>query len=71
MQSDDRFIQVFTIPGSNWNIEQNLECLLEEYVCSLYREKKLSVNEDKIFGWNADTTKEWIQEAFPENITEF
>ena len=38
MQSD-------TVLGSNWNIDQNLECLLEEDVCSLYGEKKLSVNE--------------------------
>ena len=45
MQSDDGFIQAFTVLRSNWNIDQNLECLLEEYVCSLYGEKKLSVNE--------------------------
>ena len=32
MQSDDCFIQAFTVPGSNWNIDQNVECLLEEYV---------------------------------------
>ena len=38
MQSD-------TVLGSNWNIDQNLECLLEEDVCSLYGGKKLSVNE--------------------------
>ena len=38
MQSD-------TVLGSNWNVDQNLECLLEEDVCSLYGEKKLSVNE--------------------------
>ena len=48
-QSDDRFIQAFDILGSNWNIGQNLECLLEEYVCSLYGEKKLSVNEIRFY----------------------
>ena len=48
-QSDDHFIQAFDILGSNWNIGQNLECLLEEYVCSLYGEKKLSVNEIRFY----------------------
>ena len=45
MQSGDGFIQAFTVLRSNWNIDQNLECLLEAYVCSLYGEKKLSVND--------------------------
>ena len=49
MQSNDRFIQAFTVLGSNWNINQNLECPLEEYVCSLYEEKKLSVNEVRFY----------------------
>ena len=49
MQSNDRLIQAFTVLGSNWNINQNLECLLEEYVCSLYEEKKLSVNEVRFY----------------------
>ena len=44
-QWDDCFIQAFNVLGSYWNIDQNLECLLQGYLCSLYREKKLSVNE--------------------------
>ena len=126
MQSDDCFMPTFTVLGSNWNIDQNLECLLEEYVPSLYGEKKLSVSEVKFYilqkererenelidlslippcksslrlhilrknvvasiwknthratintpdategSWNADGIIEWIQEAFPKNITEF
>ena len=39
----------FTVLGSNWNIDQNLECLLKEYVCSLYGEKKLSVSEVRFY----------------------
>ena len=48
MQSNDHFIQALTVLGSNWNIDQNLECLLED-VCSLYVEKKLSVNEVRFY----------------------
>ena len=49
IQSDDRFIQAFTVLGSNWNIDQNLKCFLEEYVCSLHGEKKLSLLRFYIF----------------------
>ena len=49
MQSDYPFIQTITVLGSSWNIDQNLECILEEYVCSLYGEKKLSVNEVRFY----------------------
>ena len=49
MQSDNPFIQTITVLGSSWNIDQNLQCLLEEYVCSLYGEKKLSVNEVRFY----------------------
>ena len=45
MQSDDYFY--FSV--SNWNIDQNLKCLLEEYVCSLYGKKKLSVSEVRFY----------------------
>ena len=49
MQSDDCFIPAFTVLGSNWNIDQNLECLLEEYVCSIYEERILSVSEVRFY----------------------
>ena len=61
-QSDECFIQAFDILGSNWNIGQNLECLLENYVCSLYREKKLSVNEIRFYIFQKKKKKKNEQE---------
>ena len=51
-----------------------LHILRTNFVASIWKNThRATINTPHVteHGWNADGTIEWIQEAFPENITEF